>query len=374
MTLPTANQFPAIAYRKGLSERAYATYSEFLWDVVPIIKSEIQALVNEGVEVHPDRCAPVQLLPRSEVARLHQEGNGRVSRRRARRGHPRRQRVPEGARREGVTLAIHLCRGNNRSQWYAEGGYDPDRREAIQRARRRPFPAGIRIRPCRDVRAAPLRAARTKASCSAWSAARCPQLEPQDLLRPPDRGSQPVRSARQPGAQPAMWLRLVARRQPVDRRRAMAEAATRRRHGAKGVEEHVAMPSFHVTVSDSVFPNLDPAREVLASIGAELRMADNPTPEGIVAAAASADALLVTYAKITRRDDSADAEVPHHLEVRHRRRQRRYRRGDRRGHRRHQGARLLHRRGLRSRDGAAAGAGPQNPVIECANAQRASGR
>ena len=30
----------------------------------------------------------------------------------------------EGARRQGVTLAIHLCRGNNRSQWYAEGGYD----------------------------------------------------------------------------------------------------------------------------------------------------------------------------------------------------------------------------------------------------------
>jgi len=59
------------------------------------------------------------------------------------------------------------------------------------------------------------------------------------------------------------------------------------------------MASFHVTVSDSVFPNLDPARQVLATIGAELRMADTPTPEGIVAAAASSDALLVTYAKIT---------------------------------------------------------------------------
>jgi len=23
-----------------------------------------------------------------------------------------------------VTLGIHLCRGNNRSHWYAEGGYD----------------------------------------------------------------------------------------------------------------------------------------------------------------------------------------------------------------------------------------------------------
>ena len=50
MTLPTANQFPAIAYRKGLSDRAYPTYSDFLWDVVPIIKSEIQALVDEGVK------------------------------------------------------------------------------------------------------------------------------------------------------------------------------------------------------------------------------------------------------------------------------------------------------------------------------------
>jgi len=25
----------------------------------------------------------------------------------------------------GVLTYIHLCRGNNRSQWYAEGGYDP---------------------------------------------------------------------------------------------------------------------------------------------------------------------------------------------------------------------------------------------------------
>src|SRR4029450_573304 len=48
MTLPTANQFPAIAYKKGVSERAYPTYSEFLWDIVPIMKAEIRALVEEG--------------------------------------------------------------------------------------------------------------------------------------------------------------------------------------------------------------------------------------------------------------------------------------------------------------------------------------
>ena len=31
----------------------------------------------------------------------------------------------QGINREGVVFGIHLCRGNNQSKWYAEGGYDP---------------------------------------------------------------------------------------------------------------------------------------------------------------------------------------------------------------------------------------------------------
>src|SRR5712691_3794229 len=50
MTLPTVNQFPAIAYKKGVSEKAYPTRSEFLWDIVPMMKAEIRALVDEGVK------------------------------------------------------------------------------------------------------------------------------------------------------------------------------------------------------------------------------------------------------------------------------------------------------------------------------------
>jgi D-3-phosphoglycerate dehydrogenase len=59
------------------------------------------------------------------------------------------------------------------------------------------------------------------------------------------------------------------------------------------------MPSLLVAVADSVFPNLDLARAVVARAGADLRLASQPTPDGIVAAAREADALLVTYAKIT---------------------------------------------------------------------------
>jgi D-3-phosphoglycerate dehydrogenase len=54
-----------------------------------------------------------------------------------------------------------------------------------------------------------------------------------------------------------------------------------------------------IAVSDSVFPNLDPAREVLSRIGAELLLAEAPTSEAIMQVARNADAVLVTYAKVT---------------------------------------------------------------------------
>lgn len=53
-----------------------------------------------------------------------------------------------------------------------------------------------------------------------------------------------------------------------------------------------------VAVTDSVFPNLDPAHKVLSQIGAELRLAAQSTPEAILAVARDADAVLTTYAKM----------------------------------------------------------------------------
>ena len=57
--------------------------------------------------------------------------------------------------------------------------------------------------------------------------------------------------------------------------------------------------SYKIAVADSVFPNLDPAREVVSTIGGQLELAADKTPEAILKVAAQADALLVTYAKIT---------------------------------------------------------------------------
>jgi D-3-phosphoglycerate dehydrogenase / 2-oxoglutarate reductase len=54
-----------------------------------------------------------------------------------------------------------------------------------------------------------------------------------------------------------------------------------------------------VAVADSVFPNLDVARQVVGSVGAELKLATDSSSEAILQVATAADALLVTYAKIT---------------------------------------------------------------------------
>src|SRR5712691_5112205 len=59
------------------------------------------------------------------------------------------------------------------------------------------------------------------------------------------------------------------------------------------------MAKYFVAVADSVFPNLDPAKEVLSAIGAELQLAADSSPESVMKLAAGADALLVTYATIT---------------------------------------------------------------------------
>ncbi len=59
------------------------------------------------------------------------------------------------------------------------------------------------------------------------------------------------------------------------------------------------MGNVLAAVVDSPFPTLDPAKEILSGIGGELKMADEATPEAILRVAREADALFVTYGKVT---------------------------------------------------------------------------
>ena len=124
VTLPTVNQFPAIYYKKGISDKVYPTYSDFLQDIVPIIKAEIAALVSEGAQ-YVQIDAPRYSYYIDPKWRSYVKNEMGVDPDQALDEAIRTDNAClEGAKRPGTILAIHLCRGNNRSQWYAEGGYD----------------------------------------------------------------------------------------------------------------------------------------------------------------------------------------------------------------------------------------------------------
>src|SRR4029434_3811877 len=49
MTLPSATQFPAISFKRGVTDSIYKDPTALLWDIVEIMKTELARLASEGV-------------------------------------------------------------------------------------------------------------------------------------------------------------------------------------------------------------------------------------------------------------------------------------------------------------------------------------
>ncbi len=125
MTLPSATQFPAISFKAGRTEKAYKDHSALLWDIVEIMKAELARLVAEGVkyiQIDAPRYSYFMDPKWREWIRKEMKVEPDAFLDESIRADNACFAV---ARRPGVTLGIHLCRGNSRSHWYAEGGYDP---------------------------------------------------------------------------------------------------------------------------------------------------------------------------------------------------------------------------------------------------------
>jgi 5-methyltetrahydropteroyltriglutamate--homocysteine methyltransferase len=124
ITLPSATQFPAISFKYGITDVVYRDPYALLTAITALMVEDLRTLVASGISylqidaprysyyLDPKwtawmekelRVDPAEMLTASLAA-----DNACFA----------------AARHAGVTLAIHLCRGNNRSHWYAEGGYD----------------------------------------------------------------------------------------------------------------------------------------------------------------------------------------------------------------------------------------------------------
>ena len=124
ITLPSATQFPAISYKRGVTDKVYATHSALLWDIVGIMKADLAQLAGEGVK-YIQIDAPRYSYLMDEKWRQWIRAEMKVEPEALLEESIRADNACfQAARRPGLTLAIHLCRGNNRSHWYAEGGYD----------------------------------------------------------------------------------------------------------------------------------------------------------------------------------------------------------------------------------------------------------
>jgi len=124
ITMPSATQFPAISFKYGVTDAVYPDPFALLDAITNIMVEDIRTLASSGIAylqidaprysyyLDPKWTAWMERELKVDSAKMLsaslQADNACFA----------------AARESGVTIAIHLCRGNNRSHWYAEGGYD----------------------------------------------------------------------------------------------------------------------------------------------------------------------------------------------------------------------------------------------------------
>jgi 5-methyltetrahydropteroyltriglutamate--homocysteine methyltransferase len=123
VTMPSPSMLHFRGGREGVDKTVYATMEEFYADLVRVWREEIEALGAAGCRYiqlddtnlaylcdpkHRERIAARGEVPAS-VTQLYAQLISDVFK----------------TRPHDMTAAVHLCRGNARSNWMAEGGYEP---------------------------------------------------------------------------------------------------------------------------------------------------------------------------------------------------------------------------------------------------------
>jgi 5-methyltetrahydropteroyltriglutamate--homocysteine methyltransferase len=123
ITVPAPSNFVSIGFKTGVTDQHYRNRDELLADLVAIVRDEVQWLVSQGV-TYIQLDAPFYshyLDPQHREAMRQSGGDPDADFESAVAGD---NAALAGLSRTGVTLAVHVCRGNSRSRWYTEGGYD----------------------------------------------------------------------------------------------------------------------------------------------------------------------------------------------------------------------------------------------------------
>jgi 5-methyltetrahydropteroyltriglutamate--homocysteine methyltransferase len=123
VTLPAPSNFVPTGFKRGVTDAHYATRDALLADLVAAVRGDVEWLVGQGVD-YIQLDAPFYshyLDPHQREAMKHAGGDPDEE---FEKGVAGDNQAIAGLKRDGVTFAVHVCRGNSRSRWYTEGGYD----------------------------------------------------------------------------------------------------------------------------------------------------------------------------------------------------------------------------------------------------------
>jgi 5-methyltetrahydropteroyltriglutamate--homocysteine methyltransferase len=124
VTIPSPVHFVQGGWKPGLSDAAYPTPYDLMWDIARILSDEAAQLAAEGVPyIQVDAPTYTQFLDSEwdewfaqhglEKERLLDEALGADN------------SILDAAHAGGAVTGVHLCRGNGMGAWLSTGGYDP---------------------------------------------------------------------------------------------------------------------------------------------------------------------------------------------------------------------------------------------------------
>ena len=123
VTLPSPSNFMVASYKPGVTDKSYRTHADLLNEIVEFTRDEVRWLVGEGV-TYIQFDAPYYSHYLDPKQREHMRSAGFDPDTEFDRSIAGDNLALKDVPRDKVAVAVHVCRGNSRSRWYTEGGYD----------------------------------------------------------------------------------------------------------------------------------------------------------------------------------------------------------------------------------------------------------
>jgi 5-methyltetrahydropteroyltriglutamate--homocysteine methyltransferase len=124
ITVPSPALFLPQQDPRGVIGTIYPMRADLLADLTAIVRREMQALADEGVPYIQLDAPSYTAFADPRVVEQMRQGGADVDQALAERIAADNACLT-AARADGITIGVHLCRGNSRSRWLSEGGYDP---------------------------------------------------------------------------------------------------------------------------------------------------------------------------------------------------------------------------------------------------------